>query len=163
MPIADIIDRNVKLLICGEKLGERSHASKHYYADPRNRFWQTLHEVGLTDRRLSPYNDRDVLDYGIGLTVLIKGGIHGDGVSYTYEDRERLEDMIAEYGPNILAFTNKDAAKLYFERDPGWGNTGKHIHDAEVWIVPDPSGGNGHFRRLRYHWESLADAFRNLK
>ncbi|MDP9365316.1 MAG: mismatch-specific DNA-glycosylase, partial [Chloroflexota bacterium] len=43
----------------------------HYYANPGNRFYRLLHEVGLTPRLLCPTEDRSLPDFGIGAVDLL--------------------------------------------------------------------------------------------
>ena len=44
----------------------------HYFANPRNRFWKALNMSGLIPVELNPELDSHMIDYGIGLTDLIK-------------------------------------------------------------------------------------------
>ena len=58
-------------MIVGTAAGRVSARRGLYYAG--NRFWRTLHEVGLTPIELRPGEHGKLLDYGIGLTDLAKG------------------------------------------------------------------------------------------
>jgi hypothetical protein len=70
----DLLPPGLRLVICGTAAGERSAKLGAYYAGRGNKFWRTLHEVGLTpDRTLIPSEFRELLSYGIGLTDLAKG------------------------------------------------------------------------------------------
>ena len=69
----DLIAEDLLLLICGTAAGKESAERGAYYAKPTNKFWRILHETGLTPRRLEPTEFRELLDYGIGLTDIVKG------------------------------------------------------------------------------------------
>lgn len=44
----------------------------HHFARPGNRFWPTLHAAGFTHRPLSPFEERELLKYGYGITNLVE-------------------------------------------------------------------------------------------
>jgi TDG/mug DNA glycosylase family protein len=45
---------NLRLVFCGTAPSKASAAAKAYYAKPGNKFWPTLHQVGITPRRFTP-------------------------------------------------------------------------------------------------------------
>jgi TDG/mug DNA glycosylase family protein len=71
--LPDLLAGNLKLVIVGTAAGPTSARKRLYYAGPGNRFYRTLHEVGLTPIELPPSDYAKLLDYGIGLTDLAKG------------------------------------------------------------------------------------------
>ncbi len=72
MLIRDVLAPDLRVVFCGTALGTRSAQVGAYYAGRGNRFWSTLHEVGLTPVLLRPEEYTRVLDYGIGLTDICK-------------------------------------------------------------------------------------------
>ena len=46
--IPDLIRPGLRIVFCGTALGAASARAGAYYAGPGNKFWPTLHEVGLT-------------------------------------------------------------------------------------------------------------------
>lgn len=68
--LPDIISENLGILFVGFNPGMKSAQQGHHYAGASNRFWRLLYESGLTDRKLSPEEDRKLLDYGFGSTNL---------------------------------------------------------------------------------------------
>jgi TDG/mug DNA glycosylase family protein len=44
----------------------------YYYAQPNNKFWKVLVEVGLIPQEFSPKEFWRLPEYGIGLTDLVK-------------------------------------------------------------------------------------------
>ena len=58
MPILpDVLESGLDLVLCGTAAGRKSAEMLAYYAKPGNRFWPTLHAVGLTPRRLHTQHD----------------------------------------------------------------------------------------------------------
>ena len=49
--LPDVLAPDLRVVFVGTAAGARSAAVGHYYAGPGNRFWHTLHEIGLTPRR----------------------------------------------------------------------------------------------------------------
>jgi hypothetical protein len=70
MVLPDVLGPGLRVVFCGTAVGSASAKRGAYYAGPGNKFWPTLHAIGLTPRRLMPEEFRSVLDYGIGLTDL---------------------------------------------------------------------------------------------
>src|SRR5260370_40930173 len=67
----DIIPPSLKILFCGINPGLYSAAVGHHFARPGNRFWPTLHAAGFTQRLLSPFEERELLKSGYGITDLV--------------------------------------------------------------------------------------------
>lgn len=70
--LEDLLARHLDLVVCGTGAGRRAVALRQYYAGRGNRVWRTLAEVGLTPRELSPSDYRELLNFGMGLTDLVK-------------------------------------------------------------------------------------------
>ena len=56
----------MRIVFCGTAAGAASARGGAYYAGPGNKSWATLHEIGLTPRRLAPFEFASMLDHGIG-------------------------------------------------------------------------------------------------
>src|SRR3712207_5530140 len=69
--LPDLIARGLKVWFCGITPGLFSGAVGHPFARPGNRFWPTLHAAGFTGRRLSPFEERELLALGYGITNLV--------------------------------------------------------------------------------------------
>ncbi|HVY80201.1 MAG TPA: mismatch-specific DNA-glycosylase, partial [Steroidobacteraceae bacterium] len=70
--IPDVIAPHLRVLFCGINPGRYSGAVGHHFARPGNRFWPALHGAGFTDRRLTAWEDRELLRYGCGVTNLVE-------------------------------------------------------------------------------------------
>lgn len=72
MILSDVLAPGLRVVFCGTAVSTKSARAGAYYAGPGNAFWSTLHEVGLTPRRLDPSEYAKLPRYGIGLTDLCK-------------------------------------------------------------------------------------------
>ena len=72
--IRDLIAPGLDFLFCGINPGLYSAATGHHFARPGNRFWPALHAAGFTPRLLAPWEERELLKYGCGITNLVARG-----------------------------------------------------------------------------------------
>lgn len=139
--LPDLLAPGLRVVFCGTAAGTQSAARRAYYAGPGNKFWPTLHSVGLTERLFAPEQYPLLLERGIGLTDLCK---HVSGADSTLRaqhfDRERLRAVIAQYQPRVLAFTSKKAGETFFGEKRGYGRQRDKIGVTEIHILPSPSG-----------------------
>src|SRR5215470_6853104 len=106
--LPDLLAPNLRLIFVGTAAGRRSAELGHYYAGRGNRFWPTLHEVGLTPRRFEPCEFRDLLALGIGLTDMSKLGFGQDHeIPSHHFDPDGFEARMRRYRPRAIAFTSK--------------------------------------------------------
>jgi TDG/mug DNA glycosylase family protein len=132
---------NLLLVVCGTGVGNRSAQRRLYYAGPGNRFWETLSETKLTPRQLRPSEYGELLEYGIGLTDLVKHSSGGDHeLRFMPSDRVALETRILECKPRILCFNGKRAAKEYFGvATVDFGRQKVSIGATQVYVAPSTS------------------------
>src|SRR3954466_3716920 len=69
--VPDLIAPDLKVLFCGINPGIYSGATGLHFARPGNRFWKVLHLSGFTPRQLSPFEERELLTYGVGVTNMV--------------------------------------------------------------------------------------------
>ena len=62
--LPDLIAPGLKVLFAGINPGLYTAAIQHHFGRPGNRFWPTLHAAGFTDRILSPFEERALLQLG---------------------------------------------------------------------------------------------------
>ena len=70
--LPDLLRKSMKLVIVGCNPGERSARVGHYYAGRGNLFWPLLYEAGIVPEPLEHKEDVRLLEFGIGLTDLVK-------------------------------------------------------------------------------------------
>jgi len=134
---------------------------RSYYAGPGNRFWPTLFHVGLTPRQLGASEYRLLLQFGIGLTDLVKDQVGGDAaIRFGGADRDRLRATILRYQPRYLGFNGKRAAQAFFgRRRVDYGGQKERIGATSLFVAPSTSTAAGAFWDLA-RWQELADVVR---
>lgn len=151
----DLLQPALRVVLCGTAAGTTSAAQRAYYAHRQNKFWTILYETRLTPERLQPHQYRDLLQYRIGLTDLVKAGAGMDRATLpklTAADRARLNTAIARFRPQFLAFTSKTAGQKFFGGRRDYGEQPEPIGDTKVWILPSTSGAaNGSWRPEIWH------------
>ncbi len=101
-PLPDVIAPGLDILFCGINPSLMSAARGHHFARPGNRFWPALHLAGLTPRRLSPDEDRELLDHGLGVTNVVDRPTRTAAELSAEELRAgalSLAGLVAEYRP----------------------------------------------------------------
>jgi TDG/mug DNA glycosylase family protein len=145
--LPDVLQEGLSLVFCGTAAGKRSAEERAYYAHPGNRFWPTLHEIGLTPRRLQPGDFPLLLTFGIGLTDVAKLHFGNDNeLPRDAFDVAGLIEKIERWQPRMLAFTSKAAARAALGHDSGYGLCEQRIGDTRLFVLPSPSG------QARGHW-----------
>ena len=66
--VPDVIAPGLRVLFCGINPGLYTAAVGHHFARPGNRFWPALHQSGFTRRLLSPFEEAELLEMGLGIT-----------------------------------------------------------------------------------------------
>jgi double-stranded uracil-DNA glycosylase len=160
--LSDVLQPNLKVVFCGTAAGDTSARLRLYYADPRNRFWGILHDIGLTPTKLRPPEYEKVVQYGIGLTDLAKyvSGTDDKLMESDY-DIEGLITKVRKYSPRILALTSKETARIFLgKRKLDYGLQMRTIGNTSIYVLPSTSGGNGHWGITYQYWYKLADMVR---
>src|SRR5689334_19449659 len=102
--LPDVLEPNLKVVFCGTAAGEASAKAGAYYAKSTNKFWRTLHNVGLTPHRFAPAEFPNVTQHGIGLTDLAQ---QVAGQDHTFAegdfDFKGFEERILKYQPRMVA------------------------------------------------------------
>ena len=104
--VRDVIAPDLRVLFCGINPGLYTAAVDHHFARPGNRFWPALYAAGFTDRLLSPFDERELLKSGYGITnVVARTSATADLL--TEEEivagGERLRAKVLRYHPKVLA------------------------------------------------------------
>jgi double-stranded uracil-DNA glycosylase len=160
--VADVIAPGLKILFCGINPGLYTAAVGHHFARPGNRFWPALYLGGFTSRLLSPYEERELLEYGYGITNLVARATTGADElrpeEYLQGGRE-LEKKVLQYHPQCLAILGLGAYRSAFRRKQAViGRQDEKIGRAIVWVLPNPSGLNAH-----YQMNDLGRLFQELR
>ena len=160
--VPDVVAPGLRVLFVGINPGLYTAAVGHHFARPGNRFWKALHAGGFTDRLLSPFEERELLDRGYGITNLVA---RATPVASELSDDELragadlLTRKVARLRPLFVAFVGMDAYRVSFRRPKATvGLQEETIQAARVWVLPNPSGLNAN-----YQLPALAKLFGELR
>jgi TDG/mug DNA glycosylase family protein len=160
--VRDVIAAELRVLFCGINPGLYTAAIGHHFGRPGNRFWPALHAAGLTPRLLSPYEERELLDFGYGITNLVaRATATADEVrpEELAQGGRRLRAKVRRYRPGCVAVLGVTAYRAAFGRPKATlGRQPELMEGAVVWVLPNPSGLNAH-----YQLPDLERLFRELK
>ena len=162
--IPDVIGPGLSVLFCGINPGLRSGAVGHHFARPGNRFWKALAASGFTETVLSPYDDRCLLNFGLGITNLVPFATRAAAEVDRSKLRQGVLDLsrkVRRWHPQAVAVLGLDAYRKGFERPHA--NIGRQPDDldgAQVWVLPNPSGIQAFypFDRLVAELRAIRDA-----
>jgi TDG/mug DNA glycosylase family protein len=148
--VPDVLAPGLDVLFVGINPGLYSGAVGHHFARPGNRFWKALHASGFTDRVLSPFDERDLLKLGVGVTNIV------DSATATADELSRaelragthaLERRVRRARPRVVAFLGISAYRAAFGRPKAQlGPQDEPFGGARVWVLPNPSGLNASYQ-----------------
>ena len=155
----DILKEGLKLVVCGTAAGTKSAKLKQYYAGLGNKFWRTIFELALTPRQLSPGEAEVLLDFGIGLTDLVKGQSGADStLDFKQAGPTALRQKVLALQPTVLCFNGKRAAQEFFRTNAiSYGEQPEHIGKTALYVAPSTSGAANGFWDLSY-WRDVAES-----
>ena len=158
----DVIAPGLKVLFCGINPSVYSAVVRHHFARPGNRFWPALYASGFTPRLLTPWEQGELLALGYGITnVVEKASVAADSLTAEEyaEGGRRLEAKVRRFRPACLAVLGIGAWRTAFGRPRAvLGPQPESLGGARVWVLPNPSGLNAHYRPA-----DLARLFRELR
>ena len=160
--VPDVIAPGLAVLFCGINPGLYSGATGHHFARPGNRFWPTLQAAGFTERLVRPWEERRLLEYGLGITNLVARATATAaelGPDELRAGRATLERKVRRYRPRAVAVLGVGAYRSAFRRPKAEiGCQPESLGRALLWVLPNPSGLNAN-----YQAEALAKLFCELK
>lgn len=160
--VPDVVAPNLRVLFCGINPGLYTAAVGHHFARPGNRFWPALYRSGFTRRLISPFDERELLKLGIGISNVVPHAT-ASAAELTKEDFAKggraLAAKVKRYRPRIVAILGVGAYRQAFARPKASiGEQSERIHSARVWVLPNPSGLNAN-----YQLPELVRLFRELR
>jgi double-stranded uracil-DNA glycosylase len=150
----------MKLVIVGCNPTESSVRVGHYYAGRVNQFWTVLYKGGVVPEPFDYHDDKRVIEFGIGLTDLVKRPTKTPA-ELTREDfaegRIVLSQRLGEFVPYVIAFNGKLAYEQFAQRKCKYGLQRELLYGARVYVLPETSQPDprGNSERLR-HFRKLA-------
>jgi len=126
----------------------------HYFANPRNRFWPAFNGAEMTPEPLTAETDIRVLEFGIGMTDIVKRPTPGVGDLKAADFRDGavdLKERLLANAPRIVCFHGIMAATRYAKvvnndrSKIALGPQSWAIGGSKVFVVPNPSPANASF------------------
>jgi len=158
--LPDYLRKGMKLVIVGCNPTESSVRAGHYYAGRGNAFWPTLFESGVVPEPFDYPDDRRVIEFGVGLTDLVKRP------TKTVEELKRedfaegrivLAQKLEEYAPRVVAFNGKLVYEQFAQRKCKFGLQKQLLYGAQVYVLPLTSAQDSGGKRERVrHFRNLA-------
>jgi len=160
--VPDVIAPRLKILFVGINPGLYSGATGHHFARPGNRFWPALAAAGLTPRQLSPWEERELLQHGLGITNIVN---RTTASAAELSEKEmiaggrRLRAKLRRYRPRLVAVLGVQAYATAFDRKRvKIGPQPEALAGCALWVLPNPSGLNAN-----YQLKDFARLFRRLR
>ena len=152
--VPDLLGDRLRLLFVGINPGLWTAATQTHFAHPGNRFYPALRLAGLIDRdidRSAGFSAADrthLISRGIGITNLVnRATVRASelGADELREGAERLEVLVGDRKPVVVAIAGVTAYRTAFRQPKAkLGRQPGELANAELWVVPNPSGLNAH-------------------
>lgn len=153
--VAELMPEHPRLVFVGINPGLLTAATGVHFAHPCNRFYPALVAAGILPRLPVVHDDgldaadrAMFLDAGIGISNLVQRATARADELTRDELRagaERLTADVARWRPRVVAIVGLTAYRQGFARAKATaGRQAENIADAELWVVPNPSGLNAH-------------------
>jgi len=142
--LPDHLRKGMKLIIVGCNPTDSSVRVGHYYAGRDNPFWPLLFESGVVPEPFDYHDDKRVIEFGIGLTDLVKKPSKTSDL-LTREDfaegRIVLSQKLEEFAPRVVAFNGRLTYEQFAQRKCKFGLQKEKLYGARVFVLPAIPGG----------------------
>jgi TDG/mug DNA glycosylase family protein len=159
--LPDYLREQLDIVFVGLNPGLYSAHVGHYFAYPQNRFWSALSASGLVPQPVGPEDDARLLEWGIGLTDVVKRptrGIHELTPAEFRRGAKALYEKIVRHRPRIVCFVGLTGYRVCCGKNSGPGLQSGRFGDAQVFVIPSTSPRNGY-----YSLATITTALRDLK
>jgi TDG/mug DNA glycosylase family protein len=145
----------MKMIIVGSNPGDRSARVGHYYAGRGNEFWPLLYDSGVVPELLDHRDDKRMIEFGIGLTDLVKRPtrtVEELTREEFAEGRIMLSQKFQEYTPQVIAFNGVGTFENFAQRQCKPGLQKERLYGAQVFVLPSTNAKNGAGRGLKLRY-----------
>jgi TDG/mug DNA glycosylase family protein len=154
----------MKLILVGCNPTDRSARVGHYYAGRMNEFWPLLYDARIVPELLEAKDDKRVIEFGVGLTDLVKRPTRTIDEIERHEFAEGrilLAHKLAEYAPRVVAFNGKLVYEKFAQTKCTLGLQKKKLYGADIFVLPSSSQNTGQGVKRRY-FRQLGELLRRL-
>lgn len=166
--LPDYLEAGLDIVLVGTNPGAYSARIGRYYAGPGNRFWPAANQAGLFGEPLAPATDARVLEFGIGLTDIVKRPTATANALRAADYRQcapLLTEKMSRFRPRIVCFQGLGGYRSYLRYGHGVtspprlrpGRQDRPLETCVVFLLPSPSGLN-----TRYSFADLVGWYRQL-
>jgi TDG/mug DNA glycosylase family protein len=145
----DILAKDLDVIFCGLNPASSAAAAGYNFSNRSNRFWRVLHLANFTDVRLQPQDERRLLEYGCGITAIVRRPTRRAAEVSPEEFRQArrgFEAKMRQYAPHSIAFLGKRAFSIMIgQPEISWGRQQMNFAGTMTWVLPNPSGLNRSF------------------
>jgi TDG/mug DNA glycosylase family protein len=141
--VPDLVAPGLRVLFCGINPGLYTAAIGHHFGRPGNRFWPALHGAGFTPRLFAPWEERELLPLGLGITNMVERTTAELSAAEYVAGGQRLYRLVEAQRPRVVAFLGIGAYRTAFGRPKaalGWQE--ERLAESALWVLPSPSGLN---------------------
>jgi TDG/mug DNA glycosylase family protein len=152
--VPDLVGPGVRLVFVGINPGLMTAATQIHFGNPGNRFRPALVGAGLleppVDGRAGMTEDdlASLVSRRVGITNLVPfATARADELTrpQLLAGRTRLEGFVEGHHPSVVAMLGITAYRVAFERPRATtGRQPESLAEAQLWVVPNPSGLNAH-------------------
>lgn len=166
--LPDYLRKGMKMILVGTNPGDRAARVGHYYAGRTNQFWPIMYESGVIPEPIGYEDDRRMLEFGIGMTDLVKRPtrqVEEIEREEFAEGRVLLAQKLEEMRPRVIAFNGKTVYEKFSGRPCKLGLQREKLYGAHVFVLPATNGENGGAERgvkMRY-FKKLAELLESLQ
>jgi TDG/mug DNA glycosylase family protein len=149
-----LVGPGIRLLLVGINPGLQTAAVQAHFARPGNRFYPALFRAGILDRIIDaslgfdPDDRAHMIARGVGISNLVAGATRRADELDTAALRAGAASLTAQAAsvhPVVVAMLGITAYRVAFDRKKAVvGLQPEPIADAQLWVLPNPSGLNAH-------------------
>lgn len=181
--LPDHLEARLDLVFVGINPAIYAVQKGHYFARPSNRFWPAFSRsrlsapirAALRRDRLIPSDDAMLVRFGIGFTDVVKVPTTSASELRPSDYAEwtpRLLARLTAYRPLVACFHGVTGYRAFVryglnETQDDWplGLQPRRLGDTSIFVAPNPSGANAHFRiEDQIAWyDRLAEVLEELK
>jgi double-stranded uracil-DNA glycosylase len=158
--LPDYLATNLDVVFVGINPGAYSARVGHYFARKQNSFWTALNQSGLVPETLTPEDDGRMVEFGLGLTDIVKRPTpNASQVSDAEfaQGGQALRAKLEPLAPRVICFNGLHGYRKAFDRTAQLGAQDVQWGRSRLFIIPSTSPANAGYRKEIVNW------FRQLK
>lgn len=160
--LPDYLAPNLDIIFVGINPGLYSDQVGHYFARKQNTFWTALNDSGIVRQPLGPRDDYRIVDFGLGLTDLVKRATNSAGEVGRMEFQrggDTLRAKITPLTPRVVCFVGLTGYRAAFDAHARLGVQESRWGATRLFVVPSTSARDARYRNEIMDWFKRLKAF----